>query len=173
MRRHSVPSDRVPRDPSSAIYYGRCGLRPVRRTELSGSDLHWRARQPVSAATSPAPIRVLTVRGRHEPARIELAQSAPCGVASEPSPNISPRLDLDGSYPWKHDADREHYLEGFRPRRAWNELAATGPRITAAFPRTIAVPAMQNRRLRRGCRSRPAPAQPRRRNRARLAPTPT
>ena len=27
-----------PRDPSSAIYYGVAGLRPVRRTELSGSD---------------------------------------------------------------------------------------------------------------------------------------
>jgi TolB-like protein len=99
-----------PRDPSSAIYYGVAAYAQFvgrnYREAMALAREATRQRGDLSGA-----YRVLTVAAGMN-GEIELAQSA-LQELRRTQPNISLAW-IATQLPWQHDADREHYLEGFR-----------------------------------------------------------
>jgi TolB-like protein/cytochrome c-type biogenesis protein CcmH/NrfG len=99
-----------PRDPSSAIYYGVAGYAQfVGRNYEKAIALAREATRQRGDLTGA--YRVLTVAAGMN-GQIELARSA-LEELRRTQPNISLAW-IATQLPWKHDADREHYLEGFR-----------------------------------------------------------
>jgi TolB-like protein/cytochrome c-type biogenesis protein CcmH/NrfG len=99
-----------PRDPSSAIYYGVAAYAQfVGRNYQEAITLAREATRQRGDLTGA--YRVLTVAAGMT-GQIELAQSA-LQELRRTQPNISLAW-IATQLPWKHDADREHYLEGFR-----------------------------------------------------------
>src|SRR4029453_9182639 len=99
-----------PRDPSSAIYYGVAAYAQfVGRNYQEAITLGREALRQRGALTGA--YRVLTVAAGMT-GQIELARSA-LQELRRSQPNISLAW-ISTQLPWKHDADREHYLEGFR-----------------------------------------------------------
>ena len=99
-----------PRDPSSAIYYGVAAY-----AQFVGRNYHEAialAREAIrQRGDLTGAYRVLTVAagmaGRSTIAKAALRE------LRRTQPNISLAW-IANQLPWKHDADREHYLEGFR-----------------------------------------------------------
>ncbi|UPJ54036.1 winged helix-turn-helix domain-containing protein [Bradyrhizobium sp. 200] len=99
-----------PRDPSSAIYYGVAAYAQfVGRNYQEAIALAQEATRQRGDLTGA--YRVLTVAAGMT-GQIELARSA-LQELRRTQPNISLAW-IATQLPWKHDADREHYLEGFR-----------------------------------------------------------
>lgn len=99
-----------PRDPSSAIYYGVAAYAQfVGRNYQEAIALAREATRQRGDLTGA--YRVLTVAAGMT-GQIELARSA-LHELRRTQPNISLAW-IATQLPWKHDADREHYLEGFR-----------------------------------------------------------
>jgi len=99
-----------PRDPSSAIYYGVAAYAQfVGRNYQEAITLAREATRQRGDLTGA--YRVLTVAAGMA-GQIELARSA-LHELRRTQPNISLAW-IATQLPWKHDADREHYLEGFR-----------------------------------------------------------
>jgi TolB-like protein len=99
-----------PRDPSSAIYYGVAGYAKfVGRNYQEAIALAREATRQRGDLTGA--YRVLTVAAGMT-GQIELARSA-LDELRRTQPNISLAW-IATQLPWKHDEDREHYLEGFR-----------------------------------------------------------
>ena len=99
-----------PRDPSSAIYYGVAAYAQfVGRNYQEAIALAREATRQRGDLTGA--YRVMTVAAGMT-GQIELAQSA-LQELRRTQPNISLAW-IATQLPWKHDADREHYLEGFR-----------------------------------------------------------
>jgi TolB-like protein len=99
-----------PRDPSSAIYYGVAAYAQfVGRNYQEAIALAREATRQRGDLTGA--YRVLTVAAGMT-AQIELARSA-LAELRRTQPNISLAW-ISTQLPWKYDADREHYLEGFR-----------------------------------------------------------
>jgi TolB-like protein/cytochrome c-type biogenesis protein CcmH/NrfG len=99
-----------PRDPSSAIYYGVAAYAQfVGRNYQEAIALAREATRQRGDLTGA--YRVLTVAAGMT-GQIELARSA-LRELRRTQPNISLAW-IATQLPWKHDADREHYLEGFR-----------------------------------------------------------
>src|SRR4030095_13273157 len=99
-----------PRDPSSAIYYGVAAYAQfVGRNYQEAIALAREATRHRGDLTGA--YRVLTVAAGMT-GQIELARSA-LHELRRTQPNISLAW-IATQLPWKHDADREHYLEGFR-----------------------------------------------------------
>jgi len=99
-----------PRDPSSAIYYGVAAYAQfVGRNYQEAIALAREATRQRGDLTGA--YRVLTVAAGMT-GQIELARSA-LAELRRTQPNISLAW-ISTQLPWKHDADREHYLEGFR-----------------------------------------------------------
>jgi len=99
-----------PRDPSSAIYYGVAAYAQfVGRNYEKAIALARDATRQRGDLTGA--YRVLTVAAGMN-GQIELARSA-LDELRRTQPNISLAW-IATQLPWKHDADREHYLEGFR-----------------------------------------------------------
>ena len=99
-----------PRDPSSAIYYGVAAYAQfVGRNYQEAITLAREATRQRGDLTGA--YRVLTVAAGMT-GQIELAHSA-LQELRRSQPNISLAW-IATQLPWKHDADREHYLEGFR-----------------------------------------------------------
>jgi TolB-like protein/cytochrome c-type biogenesis protein CcmH/NrfG len=99
-----------PRDPSSAIYYGVAAYAQfVGRNYPEAITLAREATRQRGDLTGA--YRVLTVAAGMS-GQIELAQSS-LQQLRRTQPNISLAW-IATQLPWKHDADREHYLEGFR-----------------------------------------------------------
>jgi len=99
-----------PRDPSSAIYYGVAAYAQfVGRNYQEAIALAREATRQRGDLTGA--YRVLTVAAGMT-GQIELARSA-LAELRRTQPNISLAW-IATQLPWKHDADREHYLEGFR-----------------------------------------------------------
>ena len=99
-----------PRDPSSAIYYGVAAYAQfVGRNYQEAIALAQEATRQRGDLTGA--YRVLTVAAGMT-GQIELARSA-LHELRRTQPNISLSW-ISTQLPWKHDADREHYLEGFR-----------------------------------------------------------
>jgi TolB-like protein/cytochrome c-type biogenesis protein CcmH/NrfG len=99
-----------PRDPSSAIYYGIAGYAQfVGRNYQQAIALAQEATRQRGDLTGA--YRVLTVAAGMT-GQIELARTA-LQELRRSQPNISLAW-IATQLPWKHDADREHYLEGFR-----------------------------------------------------------
>jgi TolB-like protein/cytochrome c-type biogenesis protein CcmH/NrfG len=99
-----------PRDPSSAIYYGvaayaQFGGRNYQEAIVLAREAT-RQRGDLTGA-----YRVLTVAAGMA-GQIELARTA-LQELRRTQPNISLTW-ISTQLPWKHEADREHYLEGFR-----------------------------------------------------------
>ncbi len=98
------------RDPSSAIYYGVAAYAQfVGRNYQEAIALAREATRQRGDLTGA--YRVLTVAAGMT-GQIELARSA-LAELRRTQPNISLAW-IATQLPWKHDADREHYLEGFR-----------------------------------------------------------
>ena len=99
-----------PRDPSSAIYYGVAAYAQfVGRNYQEAITLAREATRQRGDLTGA--YRVLTVAAGMA-GQIELARST-LDQLRRTQPNISLAW-IATQLPWKHDADREHYLEGFR-----------------------------------------------------------
>jgi len=99
-----------PRDPSSAIYYGVAAYAQfVGRNYQEAIALAREATRQRGDLTGA--YRVLTVAAGMT-GQIELARNA-LQELRRTQPNISLAW-IATQLPWKHDADREHYLEGFR-----------------------------------------------------------
>jgi len=99
-----------PRDPSLAIYYGVAAYAQfVGRNYQEAIALAREATRQRGDLTGA--YRVLTVAAGMT-GQIELARSA-LAELRRTQPNISLAW-IATQLPWKHDADREHYLEGFR-----------------------------------------------------------
>jgi TolB-like protein/cytochrome c-type biogenesis protein CcmH/NrfG len=99
-----------PRDPSSAIYYGVAAYAQfVGRNYQEAIALAREATRQRGDLTGA--YRVLTVAAGMT-GQTELARSA-LQELRRTQPNISLAW-IATQLPWKHDADREHYLEGFR-----------------------------------------------------------
>jgi TolB-like protein/Tfp pilus assembly protein PilF len=99
-----------PRDPSSAIYYGVAAYAQfVGRNYQEAIALAREATRQRGDLTGA--YRVLTVAAGMT-GQIGLAKSA-LAELRRTQPNISLAW-ISTQLPWKHDADREHYLEGFR-----------------------------------------------------------
>lgn len=99
-----------PRDPSSAIYYGVAAYAQfVGRNYQEAITLAREATRQRGDLTGA--YRVLTVAAGMT-GQIGLAQSS-LSELRRAQPNISLAW-IATQLPWKHDADREHYLEGFR-----------------------------------------------------------
>lgn len=99
-----------PRDPSSAIYYGIAGYAQfVGRNYQQAIALAQEATRQRGDLTGA--YRVLTVAAGMT-GQIELARTA-LQELRRSQPNISLAW-IATQLPWQHDADREHYLEGFR-----------------------------------------------------------
>lgn len=99
-----------PRDPSSAIYYGVAAYAQfVGRNYDEAITLAREATRQRGDLTGA--YRVLTVAAGMS-GQIELARSS-LQELRRTQPNISLAW-IATQLPWKHDADREHYLEGFR-----------------------------------------------------------
>lgn len=99
-----------PRDPSSAIYYGVAAYAQfVGRNYQEAIGLAREATRQRGDLTGA--YRVLTVAAGMA-GQIELAQST-LDELRRTQPNISLAW-IATQLPWKHDKDREHYLEGFR-----------------------------------------------------------
>jgi TolB-like protein/tetratricopeptide (TPR) repeat protein len=99
-----------PRDPSSAIYYGVAAYAQfVGRNYQEAIALAQEATRQRGDLTGA--YRVLTVAAGMT-GQIELARTA-LHELRRTQPNISLAW-IATQLPWKHDADREHYLEGFR-----------------------------------------------------------
>ena len=99
-----------PRDPSSAIYYGVGAYAQfVGRNYQEAIALAREATRQRGDLTGA--YRVLTVAAGMT-GQIELARTA-LQELRRTQPNISLAW-IATQLPWKHDADREHYLEGFR-----------------------------------------------------------
>jgi len=99
-----------PRDPSSAIYYGVAAYAQfVGRNYQEAIALAREATRQRGDLTGA--YRVLTVAAGMT-GQIELARTA-LHELRRTQPNISLAW-ITTQLPWKHDADREHYLEGFR-----------------------------------------------------------
>jgi TolB-like protein/tetratricopeptide (TPR) repeat protein len=99
-----------PRDPSSAIYYGVAAYAQfVGRNYREAIALAQEATRQRGDLTGA--YRVLTVAAGMS-GQIELARTA-LQELRRTQPNISLAW-IGTQLPWKHDADREHYLEGFR-----------------------------------------------------------
>jgi TolB-like protein len=99
-----------PRDPSSAIYYGVAAYAQfVGRNYQEAIALAREATRQRGDLTGA--YRVLTVAAGMT-GQIELARTA-LHELRRTQPNISLSW-IATQLPWKHDADREHYLEGFR-----------------------------------------------------------
>jgi TolB-like protein len=99
-----------PRDPSSAIYYGVAAYAQfVGRNYQDAIALAREATRQRGDLTGA--YRVLTVAAGMT-GQIELARSA-LHELRRTQPNISLAW-IATQLPWKYDADREHYLEGFR-----------------------------------------------------------
>jgi TolB-like protein/cytochrome c-type biogenesis protein CcmH/NrfG len=99
-----------PRDPSSAIYYGVAAYAQfVGRNYQEAIALAREATRQRGDLTGA--YRVLTVAAGMT-GQIELARSA-LAELRRTQPNISLAW-IATQLPWKHEADREHYLEGFR-----------------------------------------------------------
>ena len=99
-----------PRDPSSAIYYGVAAYAQfVGRNYQEAIALAREATRQRGDLTGA--YRVLTVAAGMA-GQIELARSA-LHELRRTQPNISLAW-IATQLPWKHDEDREHYLEGFR-----------------------------------------------------------
>ncbi|UPK02298.1 winged helix-turn-helix domain-containing protein [Bradyrhizobium sp. 170] len=99
-----------PRDPSAAIYYGVAAYAQfVGRNYQEAIALAQEATRQRGDLTGA--YRVLTVAAGMT-GQIELARTA-LHELRRTQPNISLAW-IATQLPWKHDADREHYLEGFR-----------------------------------------------------------
>jgi tetratricopeptide (TPR) repeat protein len=99
-----------PRDPSSAIYYGVAAYAQfVGRNYQEAIALAREATRQRGDLTGA--YRVLTVAAGMT-GQTELARSA-LQELRRTQPNISLAW-IATQLPWKHEADREHYLEGFR-----------------------------------------------------------
>jgi TolB-like protein len=99
-----------PRDPSSAIYYGVAAYAQfVGRNYQEAITLAREATRQRGDLTGA--YRVLTVAAGMA-GQIELARGA-LDQLRRTQPNISLAW-IATQLPWKHDSDREHYLEGFR-----------------------------------------------------------
>ena len=99
-----------PRDPSSAIYYGVAAYAQfIGRNYQEAIALAQEATRQRGDLTGA--YRVLTVAAGMT-GQIELARNA-LQELRRTQPNISLAW-IATQLPWKHDADREHYLEGFR-----------------------------------------------------------
>jgi tetratricopeptide (TPR) repeat protein len=110
MRRHNAPFRQVPRDPSSAIYYGVAAYAQfVGRNYQEAIALAREATRQRGDLTGA--YRVLTVAAGMT-GQIELAEDCAAELRRT-QPNISLAW-IATQLPWKLDADREHYLEGFR-----------------------------------------------------------
>ena len=101
-------------EPARSVFagvFGHCGLRAISRRRLRGSDAALRARRCASAAISSARIACWPPPPGWRASR----RSRPlrCRSCRRAQPNISLAWIAD-YMPIKLDADREHYLEGFR-----------------------------------------------------------